>query len=296
MSIFSILDKIIPSRRIRHLLINPILGMMSEEQIAKLMFLLKLGRLPDFQNPQRYTDKIALYKARYEDSRLGIVTDKYTVRQYIKDLGYGRYLNELYAVADKVEQLDFTALPSQFVIKGTQGDCKKEVLIVRDKDSFSIENIKKIVNSWNRKPHSKIIVEALLPNDAENHFYDYKFFCFKGKVDCLYVVSNYIDGSHDLSFYDKELEPLKVYRTDSNAGPINFELQKPDNWQEMLQLAEELSAPFPHCRVDLYNINGRVYFGELTFTTGGGCCKFVPDSFDFELGKKFDVSEFLNKQ
>lgn len=115
-----------------------------------------------------------------------------------------------------------------------------------------------------------------------NQLTDYKFFCFDGKPYCVQVDTGRFDG-HKQNFYDMNWQSLSVHCT----YPEGYGIAKPVNFEEMKQLAEQLSSDFPFVRVDLYNVGGRVYFGELTFYPSSGYGKFHPDSFDYELGTMF---------
>lgn len=122
---------------------------------------------------------------------------------------------------------------------------------------------------------------------------DYKFFCFNGNVEYVYGLSDRnLGDSIKLGVYDADFNKLDVDRSDERHQEVA--LPKPLNYECMVKVAEHLSEGFPHVRVDLYNVNGRIYFGELTFYDGSGYFSYEPDSFDFELGKKFDVREFAN--
>lgn len=289
MSIFNYVEKFLPSRKMRRKILPYTLNLLPDDLQTQLMCYLKLGRFAELKSPKRFTDKIFYYRKHYNNPLLSELQDKLKVRKYIESKGFASYLTKLYCSADSVESIEFDNLPNAFVVKDTLGDFAKEVLVVRDKNIFGGGQIKKVVQSWNKKKESKIIVEELLPKNKEGKFYDYKFFCFSGKVQCLYVVDN-SENEHRLSFYDRGFNCLNVSRKDY-FPPITDKLTKPQNYDEMIVLAEKLSQGFPHVRVDLYNIGGKIYFGELTFFTAGGFCVFEPDSFDFELGKYFDIEK-----
>ena len=128
--------------------------------------------------------------------------------------------------------------------------------------------------------------------ESLNDLKDYKFFCFNGRVSYIYGISDRRVGqSAQFGIYDADFNKLDVYRNDERSQEIP--LPKPLNFDKMIAIAEGLSKDFPHVRVDLYNIAGRIYFGELTFYDGSGYMTFSPDSFDYKLGKSFDCSSFL---
>lgn len=120
---------------------------------------------------------------------------------------------------------------------------------------------------------------------------DYKFFCFGGKVAYIYGISDRQVGvSAQFGIYDKDFKKLAVDRCDERHQEVA--LPKPSNYERMLEMAERLSEDFPHVRVDLYNVNGKIYFGEQTFYDGSGYMSYNPDSFDYELGNSFDINSF----
>lgn len=139
------------------------------------------------------------------------------------------------------------------------------------------------------------LIEEMLPRDSNFDIPDYKFFCFDGKVDYLYTMIDYVDNNDNgkLSFFDCDFNKTKYHRID--FPNIDKEIRKPINFDKMIQYAEILSKGFPHVRIDLYNIEGQIYFGEFTFYTASGYLKFNDDEFDFILGENFDISKFYNK-
>ena len=171
---------------------------------------------------------------------------------------------------------------------------------VEDKGKEDIDNLRKIAKDWfnadscsygrewcyyDIKP--KIIFEELLSLDERDDLPDYKFFCFNGKPYCLYTMIDYTKN-HDngkLGFFDTDFRLIPFHRKDFK--PIEKQLSKPDNFDEMVNCACVLSQGFPHVRVDFYDINGRIVFGEMTFYNASGYTVFEPDVFDYILGKQF---------
>ena len=133
----------------------------------------------------------------------------------------------------------------------------------------------------------KIISEKLLEADESGDLPDYKFFCFNGKVVCSYMMENYTVNHNNgvMGFFDRDFNLLDVHRVD--FAQMKKQPEKPLNYEKMVEYAEILSAPFPHVRVDFYNIAGKIVFGELTFFNASGYSLFEPDNFDFELGDSF---------
>nr|PMH80068.1 hypothetical protein BCU58_24305 [Vibrio sp. 10N.286.48.B7] len=256
------------------------------------------------EDPTRYTEKLQWYKLFYRNPLIPECSDKYTVRDFVKNKGYGNLLNELYAVYDTIDEIDFSRLPNSFAIKHTNGSGKN--IFVQDIKNVDLEKIKKKVSSWLSADNvnygrewgyndvkSRVIVEALLPRDANNDLPDYKFFCFNGKVEYLYTMVDYVDD-HSLgrcSFFNRNFEKLPYSR--SEYKPINRHLDKPKNFDEMVAVAEQLSVDFPHVRVDFYDLGDQIIFGELTFYNASGYTVFDPDEFDFIMGSKFVLPDII---
>lgn len=279
-----------------------ILSMVPDELMIRIQYFIKTGRMLDLESPKRYTEKIQWYKLYYRNSLLPLCSDKYSVRGYIKSKGYDGILNELYAVYHSIEDIDLESLPKSFIIKHTTGSGRN--IIVADKNKVDLELIKEEVVSWLTNDvtnygrewgyndiQQSVIVEALLPRDSNNDLPDYKFFCFNGKVEYLYTMVDYVDDheSGKCSFFDMNFKKLPYSR--SEYRPIDREITKPSCFDEMVSIASDLCKDFPHVRVDFYDINGRVVFGELTFYNASGYTVFDPDEFDFIMGEKFVLPE-----
>ena len=230
--------------------------------------------------------------------------DKWEVREYIKHKGFESILNKSYGVFSNVNDLDFEEFPQKFVLKDTLGGGGNRVIIVNNQQKpEDVEAIKARLQEWVDTPHRiksggrewpyysgkkhRIIAEEYIENGSEE-LTDYKFFCFKGSVACVYVISNRTMGGHgELAIMNKYFKRIPYQSATQEVMKENP--KKPRNYEFMIKVAEELSCEFPHVRVDLYNVNGRVIFGELTFFGASGYQRFVPDEFDFILGREFDI-------
>lgn len=295
--------KIIKSRDLRIKILS-FLGWIPDSIMLRIQYWIQTKRKLNLKDPKRYTEKLQLYKIKYRNSNMLRCTDKYEVRKYIEEKGFGKYLIPLIGVYNNIEDIDFIKLPNRFVAKSTDGSGGNQILICKDKNLISEELFKEKLQGWisarkvikhvgrewayeNKYPR-RIIIEELLES---SDLCDYKFFCFSGKISYIYGISNRKVGqSAQVGVYDSEFNKLDVSRNDER--PQEIPLEKPLNFDVMKSIAEGLSKEFPHVRVDLYNIDGKIYFGELTFYDGSGYMTFTPDSFDEELGKDFDISSF----
>ncbi|WP_418667975.1 ATP-grasp fold amidoligase family protein [Allofournierella sp.] len=294
--------KIVKSRQARVKIMRA-LSFIPDKTMLKLQYRIKMGRKLNLDNPQRYTEKLQWYKLNYRDPLMAQCVDKYEVRKYVTEKGYASILNELYGVYDDPKEIDFDELPNQFVLKDTLGGGGNSVIICRDKSSLNIlETVEKMAQ-WIKSTAGKhpgrewvydqgknrIIVEKYIPSDpATGGLIDYKFFCFNGKAAYVYGIADRKMGQKaGFGIYTPEFELLPYTRLDEK--PLERTIEKPANYAKLLTCAETLAAPFPHARIDLYDQDGQILFGEITFFDGSGYMKFGPDEFDFLMGKAFKL-------
>ncbi len=302
--------KILRSQKLRFAIVNA-LSFLPDKLMLALQYYVKFHRKCNFDNAQRWTEKLQLYKMYYRNPLLGSCVDKYEVRKFIEEKGLSNTLTKLYAVYNNAEEIDIDKLPDSFVLKTTDGGGGLNVVLVSDKKKIDLPKIKSEFNTWmgRFKPgavpagrewaysqikSSRIVAEELLVNqdNPEAGIEDFKILCFQGAPKYIIVDKDrYID--HKRNFYDTEWNRVDV-TTDHDQFETPY--PKPKNFEEMLRVAEILSKDFPFVRVDLYNVEGKIYFGELTFYPWTGYVQFTPDSFDFELGKLMDCSSFLPKK
>ena len=293
--------RIIRSQTLRFRILKA-LSWVPDNWMIRLQYRIKTGRWPNLKHPQRFTEKLQVYKMKYRNPIIQQCVDKFEVRKYVESKGLGGMLNELYGIYNKPSDIDFSKLPNQFVIKSTSGGRGLNIILVKDKALCRIDEIKKTCIKWlsydvdqssagrewaySGIKKTRIIVERLLTDkkNKDGSIEDFKFFCFNGEFKALCVdkdrYSNHIRG-----FWDENLQYLDDVKSDHENIKNGYQL--PQNIKEMISVAEKLSDGFPFVRVDLYNIEGKVYFGELTFYPWSGYVNFYPDSFDFKLGSYF---------
>lgn len=296
--------KIIKSREVR-IQIMRLLSFVPDKQMLRVQYRIKTGRKLNLKNPQRYTEKLQWYKLYYRDPLMAQCVDKYEVRNYVKQAGQGDILNEIYGVFDSPAQIDWAALPTQFVAKDTLGGGGNGVLICTDKTTFDKKLFFQRAAEWvkpakgknpgrewvyDNRPH-RILIERYIPSNAQlGGLIDYKFFCFQGKAKYLYVIADREVGKGaELGIFMPKFEQLPYERADER--PLKRAIAKPENFLKMMHCAEKLAAPFPHARIDLYDQNEKIIFGEITFFDGSGYMTFRPDEFDFIMGKNFVLPE-----
>lgn len=281
---------------------------MSDKHFAKWYYHKNTGKKLNLKEPKSFDEKIWYLKLYDKDPLKTKCSDKLGVREYVKECGLGFLLNDIYAVYDKFEEIDFKALPGRFFLKCTHtSGCN---VIYDASKEFDYEYYKHEFDFWLRRnyywesrewnyasiPH-QIVCERVLEDRQGKLPWDYKFFCFDGEVKLLTLDIGVADstGEHAESYYrnvyDKSFNLLPVKETRENYPQT---VCRPENYENMVRYAEILSKPFRHCRVDLYNVDGKVYFGELTFHHGGGCNQFQPKEFGDQLGQYINLEGIGN--
>ena len=295
--------KIISSQKLRFKILH-LFDWIPDSIMLRIQYRLKMGFWPDFKQPKRFTEKLQLYKMKYRNPIMSQCVDKYDVRKYVEGKGLGHILNKLYGVYDSAEEIDFDYLPNKFVIKSTTGGGGLKVIVVKDKSQCDLEDIRRKVAAWGMHRQgavssgrewaysgmgrTRIIIEQYLEDSTqvkEGALSDYKMMFFNGRFKSLWIDKDrYTD--HHRGFWDEHLDFL--YEVSSDHDTFATPPSLPTNIQEMICVGEKLSKDFPYARIDLYNVEGRIYFGEITFYPWSGYVKFHPDEFDFTLGSYFE--------
>nr|WP_321293148.1 ATP-grasp fold amidoligase family protein [uncultured Trichococcus sp.] len=294
--------RIIKSQKLR-LKILSFTDFIPSSLMIKLQYKLATGRNLNLNQPERFTEKLQWYKLYYQDALMTQCADKYSVRDYINSKGFGDILVPLFGVYEDARDINFDILPDKFVLKTTNGSHTN--ILCEDKSKLDTAETIRTLNGWLSEKAEKagrewayydikprIICEKYLEKDDNNDLVDYKFFCFNGIPVCLYViVERFLKGGAKLGIYDLNFAKMPFIRADI-AG-ITKAVKKPKNFDRMIEISKCLSEDFPHVRVDLYNIEGEIFFGELTFYDGSGYKGFIPDEFDKFLGGKFYLPEVM---
>lgn len=272
-----------------------------EKYITEKQFKWGTGYKINLDNPKSFNEKIQWLKLNYRNPLLTKCADKYAVREYVKEKIGEEYLIPLLGVWDSPDDIDFDSLPNQFVLKVNWGSGQN--IIVKDKLTLNIEEAKEKLRNWlNSKSNHyymglewcykdippKIIAEKYMAKMSES-LIDYKIFCNYGTPKFLFLG---IDRFKDLkfNFYDLDWNLLPV----KNHYEISEKpIQKPNNYNKMLEIAEILSKEFPHARVDLFEIEGTIYFGEITFYHFGGTEPFEPREWDYKFGDMIDIEPLM---
>ena len=266
----------------------------------------RMGKPLDFNNLRTFTEKlqwIKLYDATPLKSRLA---DKYLVRHWVADKIGQQYLIPLLGVWDDFDEIDFDELPDQFVLKCNHGSGMN--IIVRDKKTFDKRNAREKINAWLAtdyaclaiEPHytrikRKIIAEKFMANGDLPDLIDYKFLCFDGKVVyCQYLTDRSTELK--LNYFDTNWQPTVVERSDHPRSAHPENIPPPKNFELMKKLAATLAEGFAFVRVDFYEIDGKVYFGEMTFTPGAGNFYYKSEGTDEYLGSLLTLPKITPPQ
>ena len=260
---------------------------------VKIYYEYYTGKKLDLEDPREFNAKIQWLKVYYKNPLLTQLVDKYAVREYVKEKVGERYLNDLLGVYDKASKVNFDTLPNQFVIKGAHGFHFN--LIVPDKSQLNRRKARYLMTKWLSKnqyyrgglewaykdvPH-RLIAERYLSEMGKAVINDYKFFCFSGVPEYVQVDMGRGMENHRCFFdMDWKKQPFNVGLTNFYEG----ELAPPANFEEMKTVAKKLAADFPFVRVDLYNIDGKILFGEMTFYPSDGRNEFRPEEYNRILG------------
>lgn len=269
---------------------------MDDVSFLKMMFKINLGYSLDLENPQTFNQKLQWLKLNHIHPEYSTVVDKYEVREYIKKTIGDKYLIPLFGVWDSASEIDFKNLPKQFVLKCTHNS--GGVIVCKDKDRLdqraTIRHFQKMLKKKyymlsreypyeNIKP--RIICEQYLDDGTDGLPNDYKIICFNGKPQNIMVCTGRKNGRANYYFFDKDWNFLPYNKIDFDK-PNDFTLPKPNNIDEMWELAEILAEPYVVSRIDFYVIRGKTYFGEITLFPAGGMDHDITKEVDEMWGKK----------
>lgn len=257
-----------------------------------------------FNSPVRYTEKLQ-YLRYYVYPKMPLVSKcagRVGVREFLKENNLEEYLIPVIGIYDKFDDIDFDKLPNQFAMKCSHGCAMNYICF--DKSKINKQELRKKFNKYLKTNYGKktvelhyspikpqIIIEQLMLQDG--HLPDeYKIHCFNGKAKNLYLVTG---RGNDIRYTNMYIDWTPFDGSQFNGWKkLDYMPEKPGNFSEMIKISELLSAKFPFVRVDLYNINGKIYFSEMTFTPAKGTLILDDDQCDFEMGKWLNIKDYLN--
>ncbi len=265
----------------------------------KTKYYLRMGKKLNLSNPSTFTEKLQwlkLYGRRPIDT---LLSDKYEVKKYVSNLIGDKYVIPLLGIWDHFDEIDFSSLPNAFVLKCTHDS--GGVVVCQDKSRFDVSKAKRIIERglkhnfyvYSREKAYKdiprrIIAEQYKVDSRTQELRDYKFFCFNGIPKVLFIASDRqsVDQETKFDFFDMDFNHLPITNGHPNATTPP---EKPLCFEEMKAIAAKLSSGIPHVRIDLYEADGRIFFGEYTFSHWGGMMPFNPESWDKIMGDWIDL-------
>ncbi|MBQ2818876.1 MAG: glycosyl transferase [Clostridia bacterium] len=274
---------------------------MSDEKFLKKVFKLRLGRKLDLENPQTFNEKLQWLKLYDRKPIYTTMVDKYKVKKYVADIIGEEYIIPTIGVWNNFDEIDFDALPNQFVLKCTHDS--GGLIICRDKSKLDINAAREKINKALRRDYylysrewpykavkPRIIAENYMEDTKTAELRDYKFFCFDGEVKAMFIATDRASKIEEtkFDFFDENYNHLPFTNGHPNADVLP---EKPEKFELMKELASKLSKGIPYLRVDFYEVDGKIYFGELTFYHWSGFVPFEPTQWDYTLGEWITLPE-----
>ena len=286
-----IIEKIIKEREIRLKILN-FLRFIPDEIMLKIEYKMKIGKKLNLKTPITFNEKIQWLKLNDRNPLYTKMADKYAVREYIKEKIGEKYLVPLYGIWNNVDEIPFNNLPKEFVLKCTHDS--GSVILCQDKNNLDINKAKKKLKDRLKKNSfwygrewvykdikPKIIAEKYLKDEKNTYLPVYKFFCFNGEPKIIQSIQNDKQNNETIDYFDIRWNLLNIKQRFPNSEKP---FQKPQELNEMLEIAKKLSKDLIFLRVDLYIVNKRIYFSENTFYPDAGYSVFEPEEWDKKLG------------
>ena len=272
--------------------VKGVLNWIPDEIYLKINFRIQTNKKLNLENPITYNEKLQWLKLNDRNPIYTKLVDKYEVRKYITQSIGEEYLIPCLGIYNEFDEINFDLLPPKFVLKCTHDS--GSVILCKDKKTFDTEKANRILTKKLKQNHynggrewpykhitPRIICEEYIVDEYENDLKDYKIFCFNGKPKLIQVDYNRFTN-HKRNLYTTNWEFIDASIQYPNDRNVNIE--KPKSLEKMLNLATILSQSYPHVRVDFYNINEKIYFGELTFYHESGFAKYEPKELENLMG------------
>lgn len=267
---------------------------MDDEKYLKKLYKIKLGKELNLDDPKTFCEKVQWLKLYDRNPDYIKMVDKYEVKKYVSDIIGNDYIIPTYGVWNSFDEIDFDVLPNQFILKCTHDS--GGFVICKDKKTFNYDEARKKLSKYLKinyyfmgrewvykdiKP--RIIAEKYIDTLGKPDSVEYKLTCFDGRVGLITICRGIAHSSFDVRTndnYDRDFNYLPFYAFYKNTKPT----KRPEQLDEIIEICEKLSSNIPQVRVDCYIIDGKVYFGEMTFYTWSGFIEFTPDEWDRKLG------------
>ena len=268
------------------------LRFLPDKLFIQIYYFIRFKRFCNFKNPKTYNEKLQWLKLYDRNPEYTKIVDKYEVKEYVSKLIGEEYIIPTLGVWDSFDDIDFDKLPNQFVLKCTHDS--EGLVIVKDKNKLDINGAREKINTalkynfyyigreWPYKDiKPRIIAEKYMEDSVYGELRDYKFFCFNGEAKAMFIATERNEGNVKFDYYDLDFNNLGIVQHYPNSSNV---IDKPINFDKMIELSEVLSKDMPHVRVDFYEVDGMLYFGELTFYHLSGFMPFTPNKWDGIFG------------
>lgn len=273
---------------------------------ARLYYWRQTGKCLSYRHPKGWDQKLFWYNRYWQHPLIVKCADKVAVRDYVKECGFESILTKFYGVYDRAEDIDFDMLPDQFVLKTNHSGAGWFINICKDKSSFDCEAARdnvargiecvsglEVADYQYQYIKPKIIAEEfIVPSTKEGQRLEIQFFFFNGEAKHILVRNDLGDAAENSFAISYDMNWNRVH--DRKIEDMSINVDKPRRYDEMLSIAKKLAEPFPHVRVDLYYVDDRIIFGELTFSTSGKILVNYPDETIQRWGDEWTLPEKLN--
>ena len=288
---------------IRYIVSRTIAALLPDKIYLSIKFRVHMGYWMDWGNPKTFNEKLQWLKIFYRRKEYSQLVDKASVKKIVADRIGTTYVIPTLATYNDVDEIKFEELPNKFVLKCTHDS--GGLVVCEDKSKLNIVGVKKMLKKslkmsyvvQNREyPYKfasrRIIAEKYMEEPELGELRDFKFYCFDGEPKYILVASGRRKEKKRFDYFDMDWNHLPV----CDLGCMNNEVvpPKPQNFAEMIEIARALSENKPHVRVDLYNVEGKVYFGELTFFDGSGVSVYEPRGYDLIFGQYLNLPKPFN--
>lgn len=291
-----------PSYILEYLSAKGLLNWMNDKVYIKLIYKIEFGKKLNLKNPQTFNEKMNYLKIYDRNLKYSSLADKKLVKEYVSNLIGDEYVIETYNSWTNTDVMNIDDLPDEFVLKCNHDS--NGVIICRDKNNFDLDEAKRRLEKslkknyyyqlreWpykNIKP--QIIAEKFIEDTDSDDLRDYKFLCFNGEPKYVYVtVKN--DNIYE-NYYDLNFNVVDINHGFPRHVP---EFKKPKNFNKMIEIVKRLSYGIPFIRIDLHNVNGKIYFGEFTFYDWGAMRPYINEDIDLKLGNMLDIKKTTNNK
>lgn len=289
-----------PKKILLYIIGLPICSWLPDTLYLKIVYRLSIGKKLNLNNPKTFNEKLQWLKLYDRKPEYTVMVDKFAVREYIADKIGEKYLIPLIGVWDSPDDIDFDSLPDKFVLKCNHnsgfGMC-----ICKDKSKLNIKQVRKELKKglkqnyykhgreWPYKNVPRKIIAEKYMTDNSGELNDYKIMCFNGKFKCAFTCTDrFSPEGIKVTFYDKDWNVMPFER---HYPKSKIPLPQPENFNKMIELSEILSKEIAFARIDWYEVEGKLYFGEITFFPGSGFEEFSPEIWDTRLGNLIDLTK-----